>query len=62
MILFLGDSLELVMKTCRRALGLEKLEVVLGISAFLNLEPVIQREVGQKEKNKYRILTPVHGI
>ena len=50
------------MKTCRRALGLEKLEVVLRISAFLNLEPVIQREVGQKEKNKYRILTPVHGI
>ena len=25
--------------------------------SWMNLEPVIQREVSQKEKNKYRILT-----
>ena len=29
---------------------------------WLNLEPVIQNEVNQKEKNKYHILTHIHGI
>ena len=28
----------------------------------MNLEHVIQSEISQKEKNKYRILTPIHGI
>ena len=28
----------------------------------MNLEPVIQSEVSQKEKNKYRILTFTYGI
>ena len=28
----------------------------------MNLEPVIQSEVSQKEKNKYHILTPMYGI
>ena len=27
-----------------------------------NLEPVIQSEVSQKEKNKYSILTHIYGI
>ena len=28
----------------------------------MNPEPVIQSEVSQKEKNKYRILTHIYGI
>ena len=28
----------------------------------MNLEPVIQSEVSQEEKNKYRILTHLYGI
>ena len=29
---------------------------------WINLEPVIQNEVSQKEKNKYCILTHMYGI
>ena len=29
---------------------------------WINLEPIIQSEVSQKEKNKYRILTHIYGI
>ena len=29
---------------------------------WMNLEPVIQSEVSQKEKNKYRILMHTYGI
>ena len=29
---------------------------------WMNLEPIIQSEVSQKEKDKYRILTHIHGI
>ena len=29
---------------------------------WMNLEPVIQSEVNQKEKNKYCILTHLYGI
>ena len=29
---------------------------------WMNLEPIIQSEVGQKEKNKYHILTHIYGI
>ena len=35
-------------------------ESVLG--RWMNLEPVIQSEVNQKEKNKYCILTHIYGI
>ena len=28
---------------------------------WMNLEPIIQSEVSQKEKNKYRILTHIDG-
>ena len=37
-----------------------------GIELFvvrrMDLEPVIQSEVSQKEKNKYRMLTHIYGI
>ena len=29
---------------------------------WMNLEPIIQSEVTQKEKDKYRILTCIYGI
>ena len=29
---------------------------------WMNLEPLIQSEVGQEEKDKYRILTHIYGI
>ena len=29
---------------------------------WLNLEPIIQSEVSQKEKDQYHILTPIYGI
>ena len=29
---------------------------------WMNLEPIIQREVSQKEKDKYCILTHIYGI
>ena len=29
---------------------------------WMNLEPIIQSEVSQKEKNKYHMLTHIYGI
>ena len=29
---------------------------------WMNLEPIIQSEVSQKEKNKYRLLAHIYGI
>ena len=29
---------------------------------WMNLEPIVQSEVSQKEKNKYYILMPIYGI
>ena len=29
---------------------------------WMNLEPIIQGEVSQKEKDKYRFLTHIYGI
>ena len=32
------------------------------LKRWMNLEPIIQSEVSQKEKNKYHILTHIYGI
>ena len=32
------------------------------LMTWMNLEPIIQSEVSQKEKDKYCILTPEYGI
>ena len=34
----------------------------LELMRWMNLEPIIQSEVSQKEKNKYHILTHIYGI
>ena len=34
----------------------------LVLMRWMNLEPIIQSEVSQKEKDKYHILTDIYGI
>ena len=29
---------------------------------WMNLEPIIQSEISQKEKDKYHLLVPIYGI
>ena len=36
--------------------------IELFVVRWMDLEPVIQSEVSQKEKNKYRMLTHIYGI
>ena len=36
--------------------------IELFVVRWMNLESVIQSEVSQKEKNKYRMLTHIYGI
>ena len=38
-----------------------KKEIELFVETWMDLETVIQSEVSQKEKNKYRILMHIHG-
>ena len=42
--------------------AIKRNEVELVAVKWMNLEPVIQSEVGQKEKNKYHILVHIYGI
>ena len=37
-------------------------EIELFVVRWMDLETVIQREVSQKEKNKYRMLRHIYGI
>ena len=37
-------------------------EIELFVLRWIDLESVIQSEVSQKEKNKYRMLTHIYGI
>ena len=37
-------------------------EIELFVVRWIDLESVIQSEVSQKEKNKYRMLTHIYGI
>ena len=42
--------------------GIKRNEFESVLVRWMNLEPVVQSEVSQKEKNKYRILTHIYGI
>ena len=42
--------------------AIKRNEIELFVVRWMNLETVIQSEVSQKEKNKYRMLTRIHGI
>ena len=43
-------------------LSLKRNEMELFVMRWMDLESVIQSEVSQKEKNKYRMLTRIYGI
>ena len=42
--------------------AIKRNEIELYILRWMDLETVIQIEVSQKEKNKYRMLTHIYGI
>ena len=42
--------------------AIKRNEIELFVVRWLDLESVIQSEVSQKEKNKYRMLTRIYGI
>ena len=42
--------------------AIKRNEIELFVVRWMDLESVIQSEVIQKEKNKYRMLTHLHGI
>ena len=42
--------------------AIERNEIELFVVSWMDLESVIQSEVSQKEKNKYRMLTHIYGI
>ena len=43
-------------------LAIKRNEIELFVVRWMDLESVIQSEVSQKEKNKYRMLTHICGI
>ena len=43
-------------------LSIKKTEIEIFVVRWMDLESVIQGEVSQKEKNKYRMLTHIYGI
>ena len=42
--------------------AIKRNETELFVMWWMDLETVIQSEVSQKEKNKYRVLTHIYGI
>ena len=42
--------------------AIKRNEIELFVVRWVDVESVIQSEVSQKEKNKYRMLTRVYGI
>ena len=43
-------------------LTIKRNEIGSFVETWMDLESVIQSEVSQKEKNKYRMLTDIYGI
>ena len=41
---------------------MERKDFESSLESWMNLKPVIQSEVSQKEKTKYYILTHIYGI
>ena len=42
--------------------AIKRNEIELLVVRWMDLESVIQSEVSQKDKNKYRMLTNIYGI
>ena len=43
-------------------IAIKRNEIELFVVRWMDLESVIQSEVSQKDKNKYRMLTHIYGI
>ena len=52
---------EIVVHIYNGILAIKRNEIVSFVEMWMDLETVIQSEVSQKEKNKYRILTHICG-
>ena len=50
------------MYTMEYSSAIKRNEIELFVVSWMDLESVIQSEVSQKEKNKYRMLTHIYGI
>ena len=46
---------------CTEILAIKRNKIELFVVRWMNLESVIQSEVSQKEKNKYRMLTYIES-
>ena len=57
-------SLAFSLPLCKQSyiLAIKRNEIELFVVRWMDLESVIQSEVSQKEKNKYRMLTHIYGI
>ena len=42
--------------------AIKRNEIELFVVTWMDVETVVQSEVSQKEKNKYRMLTHIYGI
>ena len=42
--------------------AIKRNEIELSVVRWMDLESVIQSEVSQKKKNKYRMLTHIYGM
>ena len=51
-----------VAHTYNGVFAIKRNEIELSVVRWMDLESVIQSEVSQKEKNKYRMLTHIYGI
>ena len=47
---------------CNGILAMKRKKIDLFVMRWMDLESLIQSEVSQKEKNKYRMLTHIYGI
>ena len=42
--------------------AIKRSKTALLVVRWMDLETIIQREVSQKDKNRYHMLTPIYGI
>ena len=62
MIIFWIFRLNTLLKLIPSLLATKRNKTGSFVETWMDLETVIQSEVSQKEKNKYRMLTHIYGI
>ena len=55
-------TLEHIIVSRSKGSAIKRNKIELFVVRWMDLESVIQSEVRQKEKNKYRMLTHIYGI